>query len=255
MANIPGRTVVIHVSWKSPIHVSELSEIRALLMKHQGLLSHATFCDKFSCKNPYRETCYSGMYYMVYVSPLNLSNLCFWSCDMKAILITRALHSVRSCKVNKRAKSTYGPKRSQATLLSARFLSPHLDHTVLPIRCRPRHPASSAIKLSAVRNQGQATCHLASSSHQGRPASIPADNKAMLSHQLTHRISAPSGTLENEIIKMIASLHSAFVRLASKSKILFIGPPSSSFAPFQRIQLHVSNWFSDAHQNTLNHRI
>lgn len=68
-------------------------------------------------------------------------------------------------------------------------------------------PASSAIKLSAVLNQGQATCFLT--------AGI-----TMTSGQFTQTVFTPSGSFENEMIKMISSLHSAYWKLASKSKIV-----------------------------------
>ncbi len=51
MANVSGAAAVIHVSSKSSIHVSKLTEIRPLQMRKQGLLSHLRLSDNFSCKN------------------------------------------------------------------------------------------------------------------------------------------------------------------------------------------------------------
>lgn len=71
----------------------------------------------------------------------------------------------------------------------------------------------------------------------------PEHNNIMPSAQLTHSVFLPLGSVENEILKMISSLHLAFWKLASKSKIFFFFLQS---LPIQPALLGASNWFRDA---------
>lgn len=177
----------MHVSSKSSIHVRKLSEIRRLQMKQQGLLSCVTLGDHFPCMDLQRTVNYWGVCHMKggQLSPSE----CFTA--------TAGLN----CKVSYR--------REWATMCSS-FLSVW---------------AQSGAETDTLLHQ-QSSCQLrpikvaphASSRSLSPP---PEHNNIMPSGQLTHSVFLPLGSVENDILKMISSLHLAFWKLASKSKTFY----------------------------------